>query len=70
MSNWTSNQNINAWQPAVGLIATIGRPLLKYVAASAMLPDWADTAEIARAEELFMDYGAVSVTLLLGNWFA
>ncbi len=61
---WTSNQNISAWQAGKEVPLTISTPLRKYVAASGSLPDWADTTKLARAEELFMDYGALSVTLL------
>lgn len=64
LGDWTSNQNVKAWQPSPSLPPVIGTPLLKYVASSGSLPDWADPAKMARAEELFMDYGALSVTLL------
>jgi hypothetical protein len=62
--DWTSNENLGAWQPPAGLAPEITAPLLHYVAASRELPVWADRAKMARAEELFMDYGALSVTLL------
>jgi ER-bound oxygenase mpaB/B'/Rubber oxygenase, catalytic domain len=62
--DWTTNENLGAWQPQTGLAPEITAPLLHYVAASRELPEWADRAKIARSEELFMDYGALSVTLL------
>jgi ER-bound oxygenase mpaB/B'/Rubber oxygenase, catalytic domain len=62
--DWASNGNLSAWQPAAGVAPEISAPLLQYVAASRELPDWADAKKIARAEELFMDYGTLSVTLL------
>ncbi len=63
-SDWTSNDNLSGWQPTPDLAPEIAAPLLQYVAASRSLPAWADRAKMARAEELFMDYGALSVTLL------
>ena len=63
-ADWTSNENLRKWQPKTGLAPEITAPLLHYVAASRELPEWADRAKMARAEELFMDYGALSVTLL------
>ena len=62
--SWTSNENLSEWQPTSDLPPEIAAPLLQYVSASRTLPDWADPAKMARAEELFMDYGALSVTLL------
>jgi ER-bound oxygenase mpaB/B'/Rubber oxygenase, catalytic domain len=62
--DWTTNENLGAWQPQAGLAPEITAPLLQYVAASRELPEWANRAKMARAEELFMDYGALSVTLL------
>ncbi len=62
--DWTSNENLSTWQPAAGLAPEISAPLLRYVAASRELPDWADAKKMARAEKLFMDYGTLSVTLL------
>ena len=66
---WTDNQNLVEWDgrgtPALPEIPTdIAGPLKAYVQAANHLPPWADKAKIARAEELFMDYGALSVTLL------
>jgi hypothetical protein len=62
--DWTSNENLSAWQPAAGLAPEIAASLLQYVAASRALPEWADTKKMARAEELFMEYGTLSATLL------
>lgn len=62
--DWTSNENLSAWQPAAGVAPEICAPLLQYVAASRTLPEWADAKKMARAEKLFMDYGVLSVTLL------
>ena len=62
---WQDNAGVAGWrsdarQAAMG----IGDPLQRYVSAAAPLPDWADPKRIERAEALFMDYGALSVTVL------
>jgi ER-bound oxygenase mpaB/B'/Rubber oxygenase, catalytic domain len=62
--DWTSNENLSGWQPAPDLAPEISAALLQYVAASRELPEWADTKKMARAEELFMEYGTLSATLL------
>jgi hypothetical protein len=61
---WQDNAGIAGWQPAPGLAADIAEPLRKYVTAAQPLPAWADRERIARAETLFTDYGALSVTIL------
>lgn len=66
---WTDNQNLVGWDghgtPTLPEIpAGIVEPLKAYVQAASSLPSWADKDKIARAEALFMDYGALSVTLL------
>lgn len=63
-ADWTTNQNLTEWQPHAGLAPEITGPLTRYAQAGRALPAWADRAKIKRAEELFMDYGALSVTLL------
>lgn len=62
---WRDNAAVAGWradpqQSAAG----IGEALQQYVSAAQALPDWADPARIARAERLFMDHGALSVTIL------
>ncbi len=62
---WPDNAGVAAWrcdarQAALGL----GEPLQRYVAVSQALPAWADPDRLARAETLFTDYGALSVTIL------
>ncbi|MEO8103434.1 MAG: oxygenase MpaB family protein [Betaproteobacteria bacterium] len=66
---WTDNRAISDWRaPAAGnepnITPGIAAPLEAYLQAGRILPAWADRAKIARAEELFMDYGALSVTML------
>ena len=71
--DWTDNKSLLAWSgQGSGAITEaeptippeIAEPLRAYVQAAQSLPLWADINKIARAEELFMDYGALSVTLL------
>jgi hypothetical protein len=62
---WQDNASVAAWRAeARQAAAGIGEPLQGYVAAAQALPPWADRDRIARAEKMFMDYGALSVTML------
>ena len=62
---WQDNAAVAAWRPDARLAGTpIGEALTRYVSAAAPLPAWADPERIARAEQLFMDHGALSVTIL------
>ncbi len=62
---WTDNAAILRWRAAgSGLPDDIGNALEAYLQAAAVRPDWFDAEKIARAEQLFMDHGALSVTLL------
>ncbi len=65
MSAWASNQSIANWQPMdSALPANIREALQDYLHQGQALPSWADTAKIARAETLFMNYGPLSCTLM------
>lgn len=62
---WSDNRSLVDWSaPHAGVAPGLAAPLMAYVQAGRSLPAWADPGKIARAEELFMDYGALSVTLL------
>lgn len=62
---WPDNRSITDWQPpSLGLAPEIGASLERYLNAARSLPVWADHSKLARAETLFMDYGALSVTML------
>ncbi|CAN5691241.1 hypothetical protein BH11PSE12_BH11PSE12_19900 [soil metagenome] len=62
---WQTNQNLQAWQPAdPALPDDIRLPLQAYLQAGQVLPVWADSSKIERAEKLFMEYGALSCSLL------
>ena len=63
--DWTTNQSLVNWQSDDSSIpAEISLPLQSYLASGQILPEWVDEKKIARAETLFMDYGALSCTLL------
>lgn len=65
MATWTSNASINGWGPGEGVANDhVTRALATYLQSGKALPDWADAAKIDRAEELFMEYGALSCLLL------
>jgi hypothetical protein len=62
---WKDNAGVAGWRPDARLAGTpIGEALAEYVKAAGPLPPWADPARLARAEKLFMDHGALSVTIL------
>jgi uncharacterized membrane protein len=62
---WTSNQSLVNWQSVdSSLPEDISEPLQSYLQQGQLLPEWADEKKIARSEILFMDYGALSCTLL------
>ncbi len=62
---WSDNANLVGWSAqGADMASGIAAPLADYVQAGRDLPPWADIARIERAETLFMDYGALSVTLL------
>jgi ER-bound oxygenase mpaB/B'/Rubber oxygenase, catalytic domain len=65
IKTWTDNASLENWVALEGDVdADLLAALKTYVADAKPLPPWADLAKIARAESLFMDYGALSVTLL------
>lgn len=64
MAQWTDNASLAAWQPDPSLPADIAAALQNYVRQAAALPAWADAALIERAEQVFIDHGALSCTLL------
>lgn len=64
LAQWTDNAILARWQPQAAVPPEVAQPLQTYLDAGQVLPDWADPAKIARAEALFMDYGALSCILL------
>ena len=62
---WTYNKTLVDWQSTdKALPPEINTALQHYLRDGQILPPWADRAKIERAEALFMDYGALSCTLL------
>jgi len=63
-AQWSDNRSVTDWKAPVGTAPEIGVPLADYLHAARHLPDWADQGKLKRAEALFMEYGALSVTML------
>jgi len=61
---WSTNDSVAGWRPDAGVDPVVAEALTRYVGLARDLPPWADRDRIARAEQLFMDHGALSVTLL------
>jgi hypothetical protein len=64
MAGWTTNASLATWQAPAGTDAELARLLRAYLDEGRQLPDWADPAAIERAEDVFMEYGPLSCTLL------
>lgn len=63
--SWTSNQSLHNWQSSDATLAPeIQLALQQYLRAGQQLPAWASRVKIERAETLFMNYGALSCSLL------
>ncbi|MEQ1515682.1 MAG: oxygenase MpaB family protein [Usitatibacteraceae bacterium] len=63
-AQWTDNAAIKDWQATAELPPEISGALTGYLQAGSVLPTWADHGKLERAEALFMEYGALSVTML------
>ena len=62
---WQTNGGVATFRPDAKLAALgLAEPLASYLTAAQALPPWADAARMARAEALFMEYCALSVTML------
>src|SRR5688572_15942945 len=61
---WQDNEDVASWRAASVRDPALGKPLEEFLATARVMPDWAEPERIARAETLFMDYGALSVTML------
>lgn len=64
LAAWDNNGKLLAWRPRPGVPAPIASALHDFVAQASSLPDWADRAQLARAETIFMDIGMMSCALL------
>jgi hypothetical protein len=61
---WQDNASVADWRADEHAAGGIGEPLQQFLTAAQELPPWADRDRIARAEQMFADYGALSVTIL------
>ncbi|QOY92669.1 DUF2236 domain-containing protein [Massilia sp. UMI-21] len=64
LARWDSNGALANWAAGPDTDPRVGAALKEYLARCAGLPEWADAAQIARAEALFMDMSMLSCTLL------
>jgi hypothetical protein len=63
--DWTNNDAVWSWpQEQRAVPPELNTRIAAYLAASRDFPAWGDKDKVRRAEEIFMDYGALSVTLL------
>lgn len=61
---WTCNASVVDWHAPPGTPPDVAQAVESYLRDAPGLPAWADPAQIARAEALFMDNGVLSCTLL------
>ncbi len=65
IATWQDNASLANWRELAPQVpADIADALDRYIAQAQALPEWADRALIARAEEIFFDQGVLSCTLL------
>ena len=64
MAAWTTNASLAAWSGDATMHPEVGQALHAYLAAGRPLPEWTRDADVERAEDVFMDYGPLSCTLL------
>ena len=65
MAGWTTNASLESWSPAASdADPTIVTALRAYLDEGRSLPPWIRPSEVERAEDVFMDYGPLSCTLL------
>ena len=65
LAGWTTNGELGCLGPvADGLDPDVVKAMQHYALTAGQLPAWADPAQLAMAEEMFMAYGPMSCTLL------
>ncbi len=65
IAQWSSNAGVADWSPQGGSVPPdVEEALRSYLRVATALPEWADRAKIRRAEDLFMQQGVLSCTLL------
>jgi ER-bound oxygenase mpaB/B'/Rubber oxygenase, catalytic domain len=63
-ADWKTNSDLEHWHADPKLPPEVAGPLQDYVREARALPAWADHAAIDRAEQIFLDHGVLSCTLL------
>lgn len=65
MARWTTNASLQTWaQQAADADPQVVAALQAYIGQARDLPAWTRLADVEAAEDLFMDYGPLSCTLL------
>jgi hypothetical protein len=65
LSQWADNAALSTWQAqGDGVDESMAAALNHFVQKAQVLPVWADAGKIERAEQLFMEHGALSCILL------
>ncbi|AMO23072.1 hypothetical protein GCM10027034_44910 [Ramlibacter solisilvae] len=64
MAGWTTNASLTAWSPAAGADPVVVDALRAYLEQGRRLPEWIRPRDVELAEQVFMDYGPLSCTLL------
>jgi len=64
MAAWTTNASLVSWAPPADADPEVVAALRAYIEEGRRLPAWIRTADVERAEDVFMDYGPMSCTLL------
>ncbi|MDC0711862.1 oxygenase MpaB family protein [Stigmatella sp. ncwal1] len=64
LATWQNNGMLAGWSAAPDVPPDVAAALEDYVRSALHLPDWAEPAQIARAETLFFDISMMSCTLL------
>lgn len=64
LDTWTSNAALVDWAPPEGTSPHIVEALRSYLDAARGLPEWSDSAKIARCENVFTEHGPLSVMSL------
>jgi len=62
--SWKDNDEVARWPGDATIAPELREPLDRFLAEARKLPDWADRQRMKNAESLFMDQGALSVTIL------
>ncbi len=62
--DWKDNASLEHWTPRPGTPPEVAQAIAAYLRDAPRLPAWKSDAKIARAEELFLDFGVLSCLLL------